>query len=179
MEPDGTAKGSDVLWFGSKIDWWLGVILVLLPVVTAFALVASLMSDGLAAAIPGIVSAGIVAAIYGLLLIPIRYGITREQLIVRFGVVRLRIPLGTILEVRPTHNPLSSPALSLDRLAIYTTPGGSPGVMVSPKDRETFLLTLAARSGLRRDGDGLSRVGALLPSEETATTSRRSSVDDA
>jgi len=157
------ASEVDVMWFRSKIDWWLGIILVLLPVVTLFSLLATVISDGFTAAIPGLFSVAMVAAIYGLLLIPIRYGVSQDELIVRFGVVRHRIPLGTIAEVRPTHNPLSSPALSLDRLAIVTTPGAATGAMISPDDRETFLITLAARAGLRRHADRLVRLSDVAP----------------
>ena len=87
-----------------------------------------------------------------------RYGIARDDLIIRFGVVRQRIRLDEIREVVPTHNPLSSPALSLDRLAIRTGPSIFSGTMISPADREVFLATLALRTGLRQDGNRLVRI---------------------
>ncbi|MDT8434491.1 MAG: PH domain-containing protein [Anaerosomatales bacterium] len=89
----------------------------------------------------------------------VRFGIARDELIVRFGIVRLRIPLDTIQEVVLTHNPLSAPALSLDRLAVRTGMSPLSETMISPADREAFLSTLAMHSGLRRDGDRLVRFG--------------------
>lgn len=142
------------MWFPSKVDWWLGIILALLPFASLGVLVASDPAEVMAGAVSGLV----IAALYGLLVFPMRYGIARDELIVRFGVVRQRIPLDTIQEVVPTHNPLSSPALSLDRLAVRTGTGLLSATMISPADRDAFLSTLAMHSGLRRDGDRLVRV---------------------
>lgn len=66
--------------------------------------------------------------------------------------------MGEISEVRPTHNPLSSPALSLDRLHVQYGPGFLKAVMISPADREGFLEDLAQQAGLKRAGDRLARV---------------------
>ena len=152
----GDVAELDALWFRSKVDWWLGILLVLAPIASVVALISSVVNDP-EEALSGVIAVAILVAVYGLLLVPMRYGITKDELIVRFGILRQRIPLNAILEVKPTHNLLSSPALSLDRLAIYTTPGGPRGTMISPTDRESFLMMLAARSGLRRRGDGLTR----------------------
>jgi len=80
-----------------------------------------------------------------------------KQLIVRFGVVRTRIPLAELTKVEPTRNPLASPALSLDRLSIVSGPGLTGTVMISPADREGFLNELASKTGLKRVGDRLER----------------------
>ena len=145
------------VWFRSKVDWWLGVVLVLLPVVTVASGIAAIGSGEREGIVAMTVSTALVAAIYGLLVIPVRYGVGREHLIVRFGVVRQRIPLAAITEVYPTHSPLSSPALSLDRLMVRTGRGPLGMTLISPDDRETFLATLAFNAGLERDGDRLVR----------------------
>ncbi|MBE0567752.1 MAG: PH domain-containing protein [Krumholzibacteria bacterium] len=147
----------DVSWYRSKVDWWLGVILAAAPLVTFGALGASLVAGDSAGTTAAVVTCVVTVALYGLLVVPVRYGIARSELIVRFGVVRQRIPLASIVEVKPTRNPLSSPALSLDRLAVRTGPGFSAGTMISPADREAFLAMLATRAGLKRDGDRLVR----------------------
>ena len=147
----------DVIWFRSKVDWWLGVILVALPLIEIGAFVAALRTGEREGIVTTLVGCLIVAAIYALLVIPIRYGLSREELIVRFGVVRSRIRLADVLEVYPTHNPLSSPALSLDRLAIRTRTGPLGSSLVSPVRREEFLAELAARAGLVREGARLVR----------------------
>jgi hypothetical protein len=95
--------------------------------------------------------------VYFGLVFPMRYGLDDNHLLVRFGVCRQRIPLSAITEVCPTHNPLSSPALSLDRLRVQFGPGVFKAVMISPADRTRFLDDLAQKAGLRREGDRLVR----------------------
>jgi len=145
-----------IRWFRSKVDWWLGLLLVAVPLVELTVLFSALRSGEREAVTPGAVGVLVVAAIYGLLLIPVRYGLSDECLVVRFGVVRRRIRLDSIDEVRRTHNPLAAPALSLDRLSIRTDrgPGSS---LISPLEREEFLSDLAMRAELARDGDRLVR----------------------
>lgn len=99
-------------------------------------------------------------------MIPIRYGIEDNWLIIRFGVVRRRIPLSDIREVHPTHNPLSSPALSLDRLAIRIDDGYMGMSLISPAQREEFLTLLASSAVLAREGDRLVRATHSVPSPQ-------------
>ena len=145
-------------WYSSKVDWWLSLILFVLPLVSLSVLATSLASGNSAEMITAVGMCVFTAALYGLLIIPIRYGITQDELIVRFGVVRQRIPLAAIQEVYPTHNPLSSPALSLDRLAIRTGGGPFASAMISPANKDDFLNTLAIRAGLQRYNDKLMRL---------------------
>ncbi|WP_171258493.1 PH domain-containing protein, partial [Acinetobacter pittii] len=65
-------------------------------------------------------------------------------------VFRWKININDITRIEPTHNPLSSPALSLDRLKIYYRKDGRVAtVMISPKDKESFLNTLNNSSGTK------------------------------
>ena len=50
-----------------------------------------------------------------------------------------------IESVAPTRNPLTSMALSLDRLAIKTR--GGRGVLISPRNKEQFLKHLGKKKG--------------------------------
>lgn len=147
----------DVLWYPSKVDWWLAVILVLIPVLEVATVIWSLISGDTAAILWSVGSAVFIVVLYALVVIPVRYGISDRELIIRFGLIRQRVPLAAITEVRPTRSPLSSPALSLDRLAIRTRKGFLPAAQISPANREQFLKTLAARAGLQREGDRLIR----------------------
>ena len=70
-------------------------------------------------------------------------GLTEHDLLVRSGPFRWRVPLGQIHSVTPTRNPLSSPALSLDRLRIEY--GDGKWILISPRERERFLEALEAR----------------------------------
>jgi hypothetical protein len=144
-------------WYPSKVDLWIGVLLALGPLVcvgTLGALIVSGETEGLA------VGAGATAflfAIYLGLVFPMRYGIDEKDIVVRHGLVSQRIPLRDITEVAPTRNPLSSPALSLDRLHIKFGEGFFRAAMISPAEREAFLAELADKAGLVREGDRLFR----------------------
>jgi hypothetical protein len=91
------------------------------------------------------------------LVLPMRYAITDQHLVVRHGLVRQRIALRDITVVEPTRSPLSSPALSLDRLRIEFGTGFFKSAMISPAAKSEFLAELAVKAGLERDGDRLVR----------------------
>ena len=97
---------------------------------------------------------------------------------IRSGPFRFRVPLGEVISVEPSRNPLSSPACSLDRLLIRY---GRRQIMVSPKDRLAFLDALARRgSQLVRDGDRVIKGGdaqhlSTLPSSRAQIFSVRPS----
>jgi len=81
------------------------------------------------------------------------YSFEGDNLVVRAGPIRWRVKLDSIEEVVPTRNPLSSPALSLDRLHIRHR-GSRMGIMISPENKAVFLQDLAARvTGLEVKGD--------------------------
>lgn len=144
-------------WYPSKIDPWLAVVLAFGPLVCIAAGITLVVAGEpwwLAAA-PLV----LVAGIYVGLVFPMRYAVADDAIVVRHGLVRQRIPLKDITEVRPTRNPLSSPALSLDRLLISFGTGWSKQAMISPADRDAFLDELAGRAGFVRDGDRLHRRG--------------------
>ena len=68
------------------------------------------------------------------------YFVDREVLKVVCGPIRWRIPLDEITSVERTRSPLSSPALSLDRLLIRY--GKRRRIMVSPDDKDGFLAAI-------------------------------------
>jgi len=75
---------------------------------------------------------------------PLDYEITETELIARCGLMRWRVPLAEIQEVRPTRNPASAPAWSLDRLRIDYLKGARPRVLlISPPDKVAFMRDLA------------------------------------
>jgi hypothetical protein len=142
-------------WYPSKIDAWLAVVLAIAPVMCVFAAItATTAGANVFAALSG---AAFVPAIYLGLVFPMRYGITDDALVIRHGLVRQYVPLSQITDVRPTHNPLSSPALSLDRLRIAFGEGFFKAVMISPKEKDEFMRELSARAGLHRVGDHWAR----------------------
>ena len=146
-----------VRWYSSKVDRWLVPVLALPPVGAVVVCVAGALVGSRAELVAGVAMAVFVAILYAGLVFPIRYGLGDRDLVVRFGVCRRRVPLAGITEVKPTHSPLSAPAMSLDRLRVRFGPGVFEGVTISPADRGHFLDELARRAGLKREGDRLSR----------------------
>src|SRR5262249_10366807 len=136
---------------------WMAPVLCLPPlasVAVGVALVLGGKSSEWPWALAGVL---LILSIYFGLVFPMRYGLDDTHLRVRFGLCRQRIPLVDISEVYATHNPLSSRALSRDRLHVQYGRGPFKAVMISPADRDRFLDELARRAGLRREGDHLIR----------------------
>lgn len=128
--------------YRSKVDGWLAAVLV-----TAAA--ASVVIVAVAGAFESPLFALLVSPILLLsvglpvwTLLATRYTFTAEDLDVRCGPFSWRVPLREIRAVSATRNPLSSPALSLDRLRIDY---GHRSIMVSPQDKEAFLKELRMR----------------------------------
>ncbi len=144
-------------WYPSKVDWWLAPILCVPPMAAVAVCVAFALSGDTTGLLVGLAMVLVVSAIYFGLVFPMRYGINDTHLLVRFGICRQRVPLPDISEVRPTRNPLSSPALSLDRLHVRFGDSLFKAVMISPADRSRFLDELARKAGLKREGDRLFR----------------------
>ena len=129
--------------YRSRIEAW--VLAVLIPAMAAAAYVAlqSLASNPF---VPWSYSALIAVVGVGLplwLLLATYYGFDGPDLVVRSGPFRWRIPLVAITGITPTSEPLSSPALSLDRLKI--TYGQGRSIIISPRDKEDFLRELEVR----------------------------------
>lgn len=144
MDPIAAPSAATV--YRSKTDWWLGAVLW----VGVLAMVASAGGLWLAGASPAL-SLGSAALFLALaafmvwILRGTRYELYPDRLLVRSGPFRWTVPLAAIEEVHPTRNPLSSPALSLDRLQVSYR-GSRVGIMVSPEPRGAFLQDLAARA---------------------------------
>ncbi len=140
--------------YRSKMDWWVGLVLLAVPLIAVLAAVAVQFTRDLQEAVLGWLVVLAVIALYAGVVWPVEYLLEPEVLVIRFGLMRSRIAYRTIREVRPSHSLLASPALSFDRLDIVT--GTGYPVAISPDDRSAFLADLATRaSHLRRDGDRL------------------------
>jgi hypothetical protein len=134
--------------FRSKVDWWLAAILIAVPVLTlVIALGATLDADSAADRVRSWTAPVIVALVYGVVGFPIRYVISEDTLTVRHGLMRSRVRLQDITRVTPSRNPLSSPALSLDRIRIDHRRGRG-FMLVSPSDRAGFAAAIRARNPL-------------------------------
>jgi hypothetical protein len=131
----------------SKKDTWLVSLIfmsVLIPLILGIFLLVirdANRSFGLALIIIG-ANTGLIIL---LLTYPLRYEILPSQLKVRCGLMRWRIPLSSIQEVRPTRKPTSAPAWSLDRVQIdYVIDGEKRSLLISPQDKSAFMREIAS-----------------------------------
>ena len=127
--------------YKSKIDWWLGAILIVAMIASALAGLKALSADTPnsiwnAALIGGV---GLILPLVSLL--STRYVIQGQQLVVRSGLFKWRIPINEISDITPSSDPIASPALSLDRLRI--TYGQTKSLLISPRDKDGFLAQIA------------------------------------
>jgi hypothetical protein len=125
------------MYFPSKRDWWLGLLiwgLVLLAAVPA------LLKPGTGQFIIMIA----VILFVGWIWFGTGYAISDDELRIGCGPFRQRIPLQEIKEIKKTRSPLSAPACSLDRMEIGY--GKSKRVMISPADKENFIKTIVEKS---------------------------------
>ncbi len=116
--------------YKSKIDWWLGLLLVY-PIFL-----------GITSIIEGDRMGYFVIASCFLFIFFIskstRYIITEDKLIVKcMFIVNERIEISKIKKIEKTNSILSSPALSLDRIAIKFNKFDE--VYISPKEKQAFV----------------------------------------
>ena len=125
--------------FRSKIDRWLVIVMVAALAISLIAIAPAVYQGLWWVIIP-------LAGTFGFVLwvmLGTYYEIEGNRQLVRSGPFRWRIPINEIEEMTPTHNPLSSPALSLDRLRIEYSGGRS--VMISPEDKDRFIAEIERR----------------------------------
>jgi hypothetical protein len=142
--------------FRSKIDWWLVVIVLSIPgwrIATDW--------TKLATASPPASFWIAVGALAPLVIgfFPIRYVIVGETVSVQLGLIRWEYTafrVEDVQSIRCSHNPLASPALSLDRLSVDL--GFRGNLLISPKDKAAFLRALGTLDPqLRLLGSSLTR----------------------
>lgn len=127
--------------FRSKVDWWIALLLIacvfiLLLTLGSFATQSTSLGQGL------IFSGAMLAIIACLIWMSLGtyYSVDRKTLKIVAGPIRWKIPVSEIDSVEQTRSPISSPALSLDRLRIRYS--GAKSVMISPADKNGFMKAL-------------------------------------
>lgn len=134
---------------------WAGVLIGMVGAVVYFRSGEPLLHRVAVLGLSVLAMAFVLSLLYG-----ISYTIEDDQLLVGAGPFTQRIPLASIDSVRPSRNPLSSPAASLDRLSIRWN-DGKKRVLISPTDKMEFMNTLDSRCAhLTRVGDELVRVSS-------------------
>ena len=124
--------------FVSKVDGWLIPVFVI-AIVGMLAAFIAVITDDTPVWLKVAVSATSVlfCALLFAILKSTFYVVADGTLRIVSGPFRWKIAISDITGITPTRNPLSSPALSLDRLKV--TYGKRRFVMVSPADKDGFM----------------------------------------
>jgi hypothetical protein len=126
--------------FKSAIGWWYYA-LIIGVVAYLIVYVVPLVQSGQASFVQAL---GVIAAALGLpvwLMFGTYYYVGQDILRIRSGPFTWTIALDTITDIRPSRAPWSSPALSMDRLAIHY--GNGKRMLVSPADKAGFLKAIS------------------------------------
>lgn len=126
------------LKFVSKKDLWLGL---LIWGATGFGFINTVFTEGWI--IRTIMSVMVVFLSW--IWFGTNYEINDGLLIIRCGPFKSSIHIKDIKSIKKTRNPLSSAALSMDRLDVRY--GYSGMVLISPKDREGFIDLITKENG--------------------------------
>lgn len=127
--------------YRSKLDWWLGIILIASALLPLYLLIDEFIkSRNIDWILVG--TELFIIALY-IPLFRTRYIMYPDHLVV-VCIGKERIPYKYITGITETHNPLSSAALSLDRLQIdyRNDKGGHNMILISPKPKKEFMQKL-------------------------------------
>ncbi|MBE6272631.1 MAG: hypothetical protein E7097_01900 [Bacteroides sp.] len=130
--------------FYSKVDWWY---YVLIAVMGGWMVYLFWIKEIIVAFIFMAITSFMIR-----MLTSMRYIVTSDDmLVIEYGLQFLkpvRIPLSDIVRIERKFNPISSPALSLDRIEVYFRKGKwVVSVCISPKNREDMVRMLQKRNG--------------------------------
>lgn len=140
--------------FRSKVDSWILILMIVAIVVQIVAVGAAALQAGDPIVTTGLIL--LVIAVSGLmvwLLVGTHYTVDHGLIRIVAGPFRWKVPVDQITSVAASRSPLSSPALSMDRIMIRY--GKRRRIMVSPADQAGFLkaighdLNMEDRSGGR------------------------------
>lgn len=117
--------------YRSKISWWIVIFIGAVLVFTT-----------IPAALDGVWSAAVVTSVVGLFIahvfINTYYAIEGQRLkVVSSVILKYDIDVATITGITETNDPMSAPALSMDRLRINY--GAQNCVVISPKEKAAFI----------------------------------------
>lgn len=140
------SNGDPMMTFESKRDAWLVALIWGAVLVCGYSALAQFWSGApLGIRAPALIGLGASAAFMLWVLYGTRYRLSDTELLILCGPFRYRVLLKEIRSVEPSRNPLSSPACSLDRLAIRWGAGGKR-ILISPEDKSAFMRILKERS---------------------------------
>lgn len=128
--------------FPTKVDAWLLLVIVGAFVATLDSVYSAYRTDPAEARVALLIS-GATWALVTALCVPCDYTLAEDQLIVRGGILRYRIPYADITDIAPSREIWAAPAMSLQRVKI--SHGRFEAMLISPRERERFIAELEKR----------------------------------
>ncbi|MBK6486197.1 MAG: PH domain-containing protein [Gemmatimonadetes bacterium] len=128
------------LRFRSRVDWWLPLLIVGVPVAMLLDVARSRRTPRGEELTAVLVAAVIVVMLLGWLLLSTHYTSEENALVIRSGPLRSAVPYARITRVEHSRSFLAAPAMSLRRLMIHF--GVADFAHHSPADRPGFLRAL-------------------------------------
>lgn len=125
--------------YRSKVDWWLGILLGGSAIWMIYLAIEPIVRTGKVEwiiMISTIITVGLILPLFA-----IKYVMYSDHMLVSCGIYgKIRVRYADIVGVKATHNPISSAAMSINRLQIDYVEDGIHGmVLISPVRRKTFL----------------------------------------
>ena len=125
--------------FRTKIDWWIGLVISFLPITSIWMIIRYFQIGGITNAVIALVM--LIISISVVPLFFITYNLNEKELLIKLGFFNtMKIAYDSITSIKETKNPLSSLAMSIDRIEIKYGKGGC--VLISPKNKQEFLKVL-------------------------------------
>ncbi|MBM4360560.1 MAG: hypothetical protein FJ096_20835 [Deltaproteobacteria bacterium] len=149
-------------WFPSRTAPSVAFLLTLPPLGALVTLVGAVKDGRLGIAL---VPVALVLVIYLGLLIPSEYGLDDDHVIVRSGLVRLRLPVASIRQVRSLRRDKRT-GKAFEGLELCFGEGRFERIRIAPREHGRFLDQLGELTGLERLGDDL----VARPSGDTTST---------
>ena len=126
--------------FQGKVDLWARALVIFVNVMMLWAVFSSLNQG----------KESMVIVIVDLMMVPMCFRnyilLGEQELLIVFGLIKKRIRYSNIELLEETHNPLSSLAMSFDRIYIHTSSGDD--VLVAVKEKKAFIEEVYRRAGI-------------------------------
>lgn len=131
--------------YRSKVDWWLGGLLVFCLILPVWIAAVEFMDEGKIDLWMFVFELFMIVLLAPLFFM--KYTLYDKHLKVQCGFYGThRIKYDSITSIKKTMNPLSSAAMSLKRIQIDYSPGGM--ILISPKNRDEFIKLINEKRGL-------------------------------
>jgi hypothetical protein len=134
----------DSVRFESKVDMWLVAIIVASLGMPIGLTVSRIIYSGFDHEAVILLFAVLPAVLPLVFLFKTTYYVVTDESIIAHCLFSRTMPLASVKSLRPTRNPLSAPALSLDRIEIVSNSGDR--FLVSPKDKQAFVSAVVRRA---------------------------------